>query len=69
MNQPEEPIAGSGPLYPHTPSALAAADEPVHIPRPDAEGEGDGTEPDSASNPHPTGEEQAEDNRGNESPV
>jgi hypothetical protein len=71
MSQPEHPIAGSGPLYPHTPTGLAAAEEPVHIPGLDTDPERkDGTtEPDSMSNPHPTGEQQAEDNRENEPPL
>jgi hypothetical protein len=68
MSQPEHPITGTGPLYPHTPAGLAAAEEPVHVPLPDPEREGD-TEPDSASNSHPTGEQQAEDNRENEPPA
>jgi hypothetical protein len=69
MSQPEHSVAGTGPLYPHTPAGLAAAEEPVHIPRPDPERKGDAAERHSTSGLHPTGEEQAEENRENELPV
>jgi hypothetical protein len=42
MTEARSPARGAGPLYPQTPAGLAAAEEPVRIPRPDDAAPADG---------------------------
>lgn len=70
MSEPNSPVTGAGPLYPQTPAGLAAAEEPVRIPYSGDDDDADEVEadrPDAVE--HPTGEEQAAENRENEPPA
>jgi hypothetical protein len=69
MSKSDRSVAGSGPLYPHTPAGLAAAEEPVHIPRSDDDSDPSDGSPELDEVDHPTGERQASENRDNEPPV
>ncbi len=59
---------GAGPLYPRTPEALAAAEEPVEIPGGDHD-QVDEAEAVSAGSIQRTGEEQAAENQQNDPPA
>ncbi len=59
---------GAGPLYPQTPAAHAAAEEPVQIPGGDHD-QVDGAEGVTSGSGHRTGEEQAAENQENDPPV
>jgi len=69
MNQPDQPTTGAGPLYPQSPEALQAAQEPVDILGHHADSDDDASEPGSAEDPNRTGEDQAQKNRENDPPA
>ncbi len=64
----ETSSGGASPLYPHTPEALAAAEEPVQIPGGDQD-QVDEAEAVNSGSGQPTGEEQAAENQQNDPPV
>jgi hypothetical protein len=62
-------MSGSGPLYPQTPAAMAAAERPVEIPGTHDEDTSERDTSDVTDTDHPTGEQQAAENQDNEPPA
>ena len=69
MSDARSPAGGTGPLYPQTPAAMAAAERSVEIPGSDDDDVTDRDASGVSETDNPTGERQAAENRDNEPPA